>query len=289
MVLPGTVRRGEVGSNVSMRVRRIVPWFGFAAVYAFLYAPLLAIAVFAFNNSTIQALPWAGFTTKWFEAIPADAKLLSSLKFSFAVALAAVLVASLLGTWFALVLNERGGRLARTAQAALVVPVVVPGMVLGLSLAITFRSFGLTPGYGTVVLGYLVFDVPVVTLLVLSRLQRLDPSQAQAAMDLGAGPWRTRLLVVVPQIRTSVLAAALLTFTLSFDEVIVTFFLVGSQQTLPIYIWSQTRFGFTPEINAAVTVIGLVSVVLIVVATLVIARDIGPAPTDQPEAEESAS
>ena len=134
------------------------------------------------------------------------------------------------------------------------------------------------------VLGHLVFDVPVVTLLVLSRLQRLDPSQAQAAMDLGAGPWRTRLLVVLPQVRASALAAALLTFTLSIDEVIVTYFLVGARQTLPIYIWSQTRFGFTPEINAVVTVIGVASVLLIMVATRFITRDInrGGAPLRAP-------
>ena len=262
-------------------VGRGASWAGFGAVYLFLYAPLVAIAVFALNDSTIQALPWAGFTTRWFEAIPKDRLLISALVFSCAVAIAAVAIASVLGTWFAFALHERTGRLSRAARGLMVVPVVVPGMVLGLSLAITFRSMGLTPGYATVVLGHLVFDVPVVTLLVLSRLQRLDPSQAQAAMDLGAGPWRTRMLVVLPQVRTAVLAAALLTFTLSFDEVIVTFFLVGAQQTLPIFIWSQTRFGFTPEINAVVTIIGLVSMVLIVVATRVIARDIDPAAADR--------
>ena len=258
------------------RIRGGLGWAAFLAVYVLLYAPLLVIAVFAVNDSTIQALPWAGFTTRWFRAIPQDEQLLTALRFSLAVAVAAVVVAAVLGTVFAMALHERAGRLSRAWQAGLIVPVVVPGMVLGLSLAIAFRSYGLAPGYLTVVLGHLTFDVPVVTVLVLSRLQRLDPSQAQAAMDLGAGPWRTRALVVLPQVRTAVLAAALLTFTLSFDEVIVTYFLVGPQQTLPVHIWSQTRFGFTPEINATVTLIGAVSVVLIVVATRVVARDLQP-------------
>ena len=137
-------------------------------------------------------------------------------------------------------------------------------------------SPGLTPGLQTVVIGHLTFTAPIVTLLVLTRLNRIDPSLAQASMDLGANAWRTFWNVTWPQVRTAVFAACLLALTLSFDEVIVTFFLVGTQPTLPVFIWAQTRFGFTPEINAVVTIIGAISITLIVVATRVLERDIDP-------------
>jgi ABC-type spermidine/putrescine transport system permease subunit II len=125
-----------------------------------------------------------------------------------------------------------------------------------------------------IVIGHLTFTVPVVTLIVLNRLRTLDPSLTQASMDLGANRWRTFWYVTFPLIRTAILAAALLTATLSFDEVVVTFFLAGTDQTLPLYIWSQTRFGFTPSINAIVTLIGLISIVLIVFATRTIERNV---------------
>jgi ABC-type spermidine/putrescine transport system permease subunit II len=258
------------------RVRTVVAWVGFLAVYLFLYAPLATISVFAFNDSTVQALPWSGFTLEWFTAMFTDRPLLNAVTFGFTVSMSVVVLSSVIGTFFAFVLNGRSGRGPLLLTAAVVIPAVVPGLVLGLSLAITFRMLGILPGYWTVVIGHLTFTVPIVTLVVLTRLRRLDPSLAQASMDLGAGPWRTFWHVTFPQIRTSVFAAALLTLTLSFDEVIVTFFLIGTQPTLPLFIWAQTRFGFTPEVNAVVTVIGLLSIVLIVIATRVIEQQVDP-------------
>ncbi len=271
-------------SNVSLggspttlgRLRSTLGWVGFLVVYVFLYAPLATITVFAFNDSTVQALPWSGFTGRWFAEMLTDGPLLAAVRFGLTVSLSVVLAAAVVGTFFAVVLNQRSGRGPQLLTAAVVLPAIVPGLILGLSLAITFRMMGILPGYWTVVVGHLTFTVPIVTLVVLTRLRRLDPTLVQASMDLGAGPWRTFWHVTLPQIRTSVFAAALLTLTLSFDEVIVTFFLVGTQQTLPLFIWAQTRFGFTPEVNAVVTVIGLVSVILIVIATRVIERQVDP-------------
>jgi ABC-type spermidine/putrescine transport system permease subunit II len=251
-------------------------WVGFLLVYLFLYAPLVTIAVFAFNDSTVQALPWAGFTLTWFSGIGSNGLLLSALSFGLTVSIIVVILASIIGTFFANVLYRMTGRAPGVLTAAVVLPAIVPGMVLGLSLAITFRLAGILPGLWTIVVGHLTFTVPVVTLVVLTRLRRLDPTLAQASMDLGANPWRAFWSVTFPQIRTAVIAAALLTFTLSFDEVIVTFFLVGTQPTLPLFIWAQTRFGFTPEVNAIVTIIGVISVVLIVIATRVIEQQVDP-------------
>jgi ABC-type spermidine/putrescine transport system permease subunit II len=262
--------------TVAARVRALVGWVALLAAYLFLYAPLLTIGVFALNDSTVQSLPWSGFTLRWFQGIPDNSQLISSLTFGLTVSVLVVTISAVVGTFFAIVLNERVRRTSNVLTAAVVIPAVVPGMVLGLSLAVTFRYIGLSPGMWTIVLGQLTFSLPVVMLLVLTRLRRLDPSLVQASMDLGATRWRTFRHVVFPQIRSTVVAACLLTFTLSFDEVIVTFFLAGTQSTFPLFIWAQTRFGFTPEINAIVTIIGTLSVVLIVIATAVIERQIDP-------------
>ena len=258
------------------RVRAVVGWGAFLLAYLFLYAPLLTIAVFALNDSTLQALPWSGFTLRWFTGISENNQLLSSLIFGLTVSSIVVTISAVLGTMFAVILHSRSRRTSTVLTAAVVVPAVVPGMVLGLSLAITFRYAGLSLGMWTIVLGQLTFTLPVVVLVVLTRLRRLDPSLVQASMDLGATRWRTFCHVVFPQIRSTVVAACLLTFTLSFDEVIVTFFLAGTQPTFPLYIRAQTRFGYTPEINAIVTIIGALSVILIVIATSVIERQVDP-------------
>ena len=258
------------------RVRAVAGWGAFLLAYLFLYAPLLTIAVFALNDSTVQALPWSGFTLHWFTGISENNQLLSSLTFGLTVSSLVVTISAVLGTLFAVVLHSRSRRASTVLTAAVVIPAIVPGMVLGLALAITFRYAGFSLGMWTIVLGQLTFTLPVVVLVVLTRLRRLDPSLVQASMDLGATRWRTFCHVVFPQIRSTVVAACLLTFTLSFDEVIVTFFLAGTQPTFPLYIWAQTRFGFTPEINAIVTIIGALSVVLIVIATSVIERQVDP-------------
>lgn len=263
-------------SSPLARMRSLAAWTAFLSVYLFLYAPLMTIAVFAFNDSKLQSLPWAGFTLRWFEGIPDNGPLIDAVIFSMTISAVVVVLSSIIGTFFAVVLNRSTGRTPKILTVAVVIPAIVPGLVLGLSLAITFRLLGILPGLSSIVFGHLTFTVPVVTLVVLTRLRRLDPSLTQASMDLGANPWRTFWNVTFPQIRTAVLAASLLTLTLSFDEVIVTFFLVGTDPTLPLFIWAQTRFGFTPEVNAIVTVIGVISIVLIVIATRVIEQQVDP-------------
>lgn len=256
------------------RLKGFFSWTAFSGVYVFLYAPLLIIAIFSLNDSLVQSMPLSGFTTKWYAAIAQDGLLRNSITYGLTIALLVVFFSSIIGTYFAVAINSATGRAPQILLATVVIPAIVPGVVLGLSLAITFRIIGFNPGLLNIVIGHLTFTVPVVTLIVLNRLRTLDPSFTQASMDLGANRWRTFWYVTFPLIRTAILAAALLTATLSFDEVVVTFFLAGTDQTLPLYIWSQTRFGFTPSINAIVTLIGLISIVLIVFATRTIERNV---------------
>ena len=256
------------------RLKGFFSWTAFSGVYVFLYAPLLIIAIFSLNDSLVQSMPLSGFTTKWYAAIAQDGLLRNSITYGLTIALLVVFFSSIIGTYFAVAINSATGRAPQILLATVVIPAIVPGVVLGLSLAITFRIIRFNPGLLNIVIGHLTFTVPVVTLVVLNRLRTLDPSFTQASMDLGANRWRTFWYVTFPLIRTAILAAALLTATLSFDEVVVTFFLAGTDQTLPLYIWSQTRFGFTPSINAIVTLIGLISIVLIVFATRTIERNV---------------
>ncbi|MFO1055535.1 MAG: ABC transporter permease subunit [Dongiaceae bacterium] len=257
------------------RIRRALAWTAFLLPYALLYLPLVIIALFSFNASTVQALPFAGFTGKWYVALLGDHATFAALQRTWLVGLSAVLVSAVVGTAFALVFHYLVVPGRALLQGAITVPVALPGVVLGVALAIGFRSFGIPPGLLRLCIGHATFVMPVVMLVVLARLQRLDPSYAQASMDLGADRRRTFLHVIFPLIRSALLGGALLGFTLSVDEVIVTLFLTGVQPTLPIHIWNQMRFGFTPSINAVFTCIGLLSLVVILAATRILRADLG--------------
>lgn len=263
---------------VIMRTLRIaghaLSWIGFAACYVFLYAPLVTIVVFSFNDSTSQSLPFTHVTTRWYSQLLNDSAIFQALRISLEVAAGTVAIAGIIGTAFALIFYRAPSRTATAIQGALTIPFLLPGMVLGLSLAITFNALGLSLGLLTVMVGHASFVTPVVTLIVLTRLRRIDPSYVQASMDLGAGRLRTFWHVVLPQIRTALLVACLLGFTLSFDEIIVTFFLVGPSPTLPVFVWNQLRFGFTPEINAIFSCIGVASFVIVVTSTQILRRDL---------------
>jgi ABC-type spermidine/putrescine transport system permease subunit II len=272
----------HAGARALRLAGNALAWFAFGACYVFLYAPLATIMVFSFNDSTSQSLPFTRFTTRWYSALLDDDAIFHALRISLEVALGSVAIAAVVGTAFALIFNQARSRTTTAIQGALTIPFLLPGMVLGLSMAITFNALGVSLGLLTVMVGHASFVTPVVMLIVLTRLRRIDPSYLQASMDLGAGRFRTFWHVVVPQIRTALLVACLLGFTLSFDEIIVTFFLAGPSPTLPVYVWNHIRFGFTPEINAIFSCIGVASFVIVVVSTQILRRDFRrAAPTDK--------
>jgi spermidine/putrescine transport system permease protein len=261
-------------SGFGAKVLSILSWVLFVLPYLFLYLPLLVIVLFSFNNSESESLPLAGFTLRWYRSLWSDSAILGALKETLLVGAGAVAIGVVLGTYFALIFARRSGRGTLIVQTALTLPVLLPGIVLGISLAITFRVGGIQPGTFAVIIGHATFVVPVMMLIILARLRRLDPSLAQASMDCGAGPVRTFWFVLLPQIRTALVGAALLGFTLSFDEVIVTYFLIGNTPTLPVYIWNQIRFGFTPEVNAIFSLIGVSSLVIVLLAGHILKSDL---------------
>lgn len=241
-----------------------------ASIYAFLYAPLIVTALFSFNDSTVQTLPFEGFTLKWYQALFNDSKMLAAIVYSLEVALVAVLIASVAGFFFALIQVRTKPRGHKALDALLTSPMVTPGMVLGISLLVVIRAINMPTGFLSIVIGHAAFITPLVYFLVAQRLRVADPTLEQASMDCGAGPLRTFWHVTLPGARTALLAAALLGFTLSMDEIAVTFFLAGTQPTLPVYVWGLLRFGFTPEVNAAFSLIAGLSLSLLGLAGLVL-------------------
>lgn len=276
-----TTRINESGPSLAHRVAglviKLIVGLAVASVYLFLYAPPIVTAIFSFNSSSIQTLPFAHATLGWYRALLNDPQMQAAIYYSLKIALSAVGIAAVFGVAFALLVHRVKFPGRNVFQALLASPLVTPGMVLGISLLVVFHSISVAPGFLTIVVGHASFVTPLVTFIVLQRLRTSDPSLEQASMDSGAGPLRTFWHVTLPGIRVPLIAACLLGFTLSMDEITVTFFLAGIQGTLPVYVWGLLRFGFTPEVNAAFTIIGGGSLLLIVIATaLLVSAGIRP-------------
>jgi ABC-type spermidine/putrescine transport system permease subunit II len=233
------------------------------AVFAFLYAPLVTTALFSFNASSVQTWPIAGFTLQWYRDLMSDQAMITALFYSLRVALVAVIVSAVAGFTFALITQRLQFSGKKWLDGVLAVPLVAPGMVLGISLLVVFNLASIPTGFITIVAGHAAFITPLVMFVLQQRLKTMDPSIEHASMDLGAGRIKTFWHVTLPGVRVSLLAACLLGFTLSMDEIAVSFFLAGTQPTLPVYVWGLLRFGFTPEVNAVFTLIGAFSLLLI--------------------------
>src|SRR3954469_20208206 len=246
-------------------------WLSGGAVFAFIYLPLVVVVVFSFHDSAIIAWPLRLGTFRWYEALAHDRGMLDAALASVKLALLAVAIALVVGVPGAFVL-DRSQFPGKTAFRRLVLlPLILPGIITGVALLTFFGFIGLSlssgfpfvPGW-PVVLGHAAALTSVVITQVFARLQRLARAQEEASQDLYANEWQTFWYVTFPSIRTAVLGAGLLVFTLSLDEIAVTFFLIGRQNTLPLQIWGLLRRGVTPEVNAISTIIFLVSVVTIV-------------------------
>ena len=190
-------------------------------VYAFLYAPILVLAALSFNTSRLSA-SWEGFTLAWYVAAGRNAAILGALRNSLLVAALTTLIATACGTAAALALRRHRFRSESLLYAAILLPAVVPEIVLAASLLLLFASVGLRLGFTSIVLAHVGFTVSYAFVVVRARIQGLDNSLEEAAMDLGAGPWRTFRLVTLPLIAPAVLSASLLVFALSIDDYVVT-------------------------------------------------------------------
>jgi putative spermidine/putrescine transport system permease protein len=234
-----------------------------AATLAFIYIPLLVIALYAFNKSRTQSWPIDGLTTKWFSKAFHNEGVREALKTSILAALGATAIAMLLGTLASLAVQRFKFFGRETISFLVILPLALPGIVTGMALNATFREvlspFGLGLGLFTVIVGHATFCIVVVYNNTVARLRRTARSLEEASMDLGADLWQTFRFVTFPQLRTALLAGGLLAFALSFDEVIVTTFTAGAQQTLPIWIFTNLS---RPNQLPIVNVVALVLIVL---------------------------
>jgi spermidine/putrescine transport system permease protein len=237
------------------------PWLSLHAVFlfAFLYLPIVTLVVYSFNGQGVGGFPPRNLTFHWWHRLWQDAALWDSLENSLIVALAAVAIAIGLGLPAALALDRASFPGKAIFRRLVLLPLVLPGIITGLSLLILFVQSGLHLSLVTITLGHGTALISVATTEIFAGLQKFDRKQEEASLDLGANYWQTFWRVTLPNLRLSILGAALLIFTLSMDEIAVSFFLIGRENTLPLEIWSRLRRGITPELNAISTLIFIFS------------------------------
>lgn len=233
------------------------------AVFLFLYFPIVILVLYSFNADGVGGFPPTHFTLYWYRLLLDDASIWNAVGNSLMVAFAAVLIALLIGTPAALALDRASFPGKAAFRRLVLLPLILPGIITGLSLLMLFVAAGASLSLWTITIGHGTALISVATTEIFAGLQKLEREQEEASLDLGATHWQTFLHVTLPNIRLSIIAAALLIFTLSMDEIAVSFFLTGRDNTLPLEIWSRLRRGMTPEINAISTIIFLASLALI--------------------------
>jgi spermidine/putrescine transport system permease protein len=235
-------------------------------VYLFLHLPILVLMVFSFNSSKFS-VDWTGFTLRWYHRLLERPDILRGLKVSLIVGVAATIISALLGTLIALALARHRFRGSRAFEGFLYIPIVTPEIVVGISLLILFALIKFPLGITTITIAHVAFCISFVVVVVLARLEGMDQNLEEAALILGADEITTFWKVTVPQLWPGILAGALLAFTMSFDDFVITSFVSGSgSSTLPIVVYGMVRKNVEPSINAISTIILLVTSILIYLA-----------------------
>ncbi len=237
-------------------------WAGL--VYVFLFAPIVLLVAFSFNANQYGTFPFTGWTTHWYGQVVENYQIRDALTTTLKVAFQVTVISTIVGTAAAFPLVRSRLPFRSGVRIGMTLPIMLPGLLIGVSLLVLFTSvFRLQLSPQTAVIGQAVYTTPFVLLLVAARLQGFDPALERAASDLGANTYKRLRYVVLPLIMPAVFAGALFAFTLSLDEFIITLFLIGGHNTLPIYIYTQVKFGITPEVNALASLLLAASLVLI--------------------------
>lgn len=265
-------RRGRAGRAL------LAAWYW--AVVAFLFAPLAVVVVFSFSVSQFVTLPIRGWTLSWYAKLLANGQIHDSLVNSLVAGFASTALSVLLGVPLAIGIQRHlRPRLRQPVYGFATLPMMTPRLVLGIMLLSFFNAAGVELSLLTVIAGHTVIGLPYVVLIARARLMALDPRLEEAAWDLGADRATALRTVTLPLLKPAVLGAALIAFTLSFDDVVVAFFTTGVENTLPMHIWSMMRFGITPEVNALASVTILVSGLTALAAEIALRRAAAPGST----------
>jgi spermidine/putrescine transport system permease protein len=247
-----------------VRRRPIALWIAAGAGYAFLYVPLVIVVVYSFNDSRLNA-EWVGFTLDWYDKLFHNDEMLTAAGNSLAIALTASLVSTVLGTMAGMALYRYKLRLLPLLVLA---PIAIPEILMGVSLLIFFVLINFTLGLVSVTLAHIAFCIGFVAIVVRARLAGMDETLTEAARDCGATPWEAFRHVTLPLIMPGVIAGALMAFTLSIDDFVITFFTAGAGTvTLPLQIYSMIKIAVTPEVNAVSSLLMLLTLALIIIAS----------------------
>jgi len=236
-------------------------------IYVFLFFPIVLLILFSFNANRYGTFPITGWTLTWYRQAFDDYQVHDAVATTVKVALQVTLISTVVGTCAAFPLVRSRLPFREGIRIIFILPIMIPGLLIGVSLLVLFTgTFHWTLSPETAVIGQAVYTTPFVILLVAARLQGFDASLERAASDLGANTYQRLRRIVLPLILPAILAGALFAFTLSLDEFIITYFLIGGHNTLPIFIYTQVKFGITPEVNAVATMLLAGSLLLLAVA-----------------------
>jgi putative spermidine/putrescine transport system permease protein len=253
---------------VESRATRILLRLGAGATLAFIYLPLVLVAVYAFNESITQRWPIDNFSTRWFSVAWHNPAVRDALWLSVQAAVGATAIAIVLGTLLSLAMSRFAFFGRDTITLLVILPIALPGIVTGLALQATYTTVGVSFGLLTIIIGHATFCIVVVFNNAVARMRRLHGDLEEASKDLGADSWQTFRHVTFPQLRTALLAGGLLAFALSWDEVVVTIFTSGAQQTLPIWIFANLfRPVEQPIVNVVALFVIVVSIIPVYLAT----------------------
>jgi spermidine/putrescine transport system permease protein len=246
-------------------MNKFISKFYLLIVFIFLYLPIIFLIVFSFNDAKFMG-SWNGFTLKWYAQLLKNDRLIKALYYTIIIAVMSSTVATIIGTITAIGINKMRGFQRKTIININYLPVLNPDIVTGISLMTLFAMIKLMPGFFTLLLSHIVFDIPYVVLAVLPKLKQLPESLEEAAMDLGATPFYTIMKVILPLIKPGILSGFLIAFTMSIDDFVISFFNAGGDVTnLSIEIFSMAKRGVSPEINALSTImfVAVISLLLI--------------------------
>lgn len=229
----------------------------------FLYGPIVVLVLYSFNAAHLT-MAWRGTTLKWYAALMHDEALLAATANSLLIALVSTIGATCLGGLLAVGMERMPQRRQQLLEGSLVLPLVIPEVMMGVALMLFFVTLRMPLGLTTVILGHIVFNIPLVTIMIRTRLRKLDPLLREAAADLGADPWQVFRYVTLPLLRPAIWGAVLVAFTVSLDDFLVTFFTAGpGATTLPLKVYSMIKSGVTPEINALSALLLVVSMICV--------------------------
>lgn len=267
--------------------RHVGSWIYSALIFIFLYAPIVVLIVFSFNESKSRG-KWGGFSLKWYKALFQNDVIMESLYNTLAIALTASIIAVIIGTLAALGLYYSRRRVRNLIMNVTSVPMLNADIVTGISLLLLFTFIGLKLGYLSLLLAHITFNIPYVILSVMPKLNQLDKNTFEAALDLGATPLQAFFKVMLPEISPGVVTGFLLAFTMSIDDFVISFFTTGADvSTLSVTIYSMTRRGIKPEINALSAIMFVVVLTLLLIVNIRSSRDAAKKTAHHPSTNES--